>query len=66
MGTLWPLLRGWLAMLRQPRSASPAKGLAAEKRRLERLLREAGVSRTQAHRIAAEFFNTRGADAGLQ
>lgn len=57
MGTLFPLLRNWLARLRRPRPASPAKLLAERKRHLEHLLHDAGLSRTQARRITVEFFH---------
>lgn len=56
MSPLLPLLRAWLARLQRPHPASPAKVLADEKRRLEHLLHDAGLSRTQARRVTSEFF----------
>lgn len=57
MTTAWPLLRAWLARLRQPKAmVPPAKAKASAKNRLERLMQDEGLSRTQARRVIRRFY----------
>ena len=57
MTTWWPLVRAWLARLRNPASkVPPAKAKANARNLLERLMQDEGLSRTQARRVIRRFY----------